>query len=510
MSLQDAASRGEIGLEPARLRRMARAHWAAERPDAALAAALAAYEAQAEDRNGRALLARLLHRYPDRVGREKKGALLGLLRHPQVDPDEISPAGWHLIRSSDGRWIDRRGDTDLAALAAFIDEDDLARALLEEAPVADRAVERTLTRLRRWLLLAGRWPNFPSLVAALGAQAALNGGAWPFDETERALLGAAGRAIVAAYLPQAGSPTAPVPGGDAHAVTQAVRQMYECWPFPPWRRITVASGIRLRDEVRRLDPDGPDSIPVDASVLVAGCGTGREAALVALAYPQTRVTAIDLSAANIDHARRRCAAIGATNIRFQRLDLHDCAQLGERFDAIFCSGVLHCLPDPEAGWSALAAVLRPGGVMKIMVYSRITRFLATAARSLIADLLAEPVDDDLLRRVRRRIMDRSDHAAAKLIMETQIFSTLAGTYVVLVRPHEDPFDVARIARALDRIGLRLTAFMLPSPDAIARYDAQYPHDPLHRDTAAWARFEKSELPRNAGQYVFVCRKPLAG
>jgi SAM-dependent methyltransferase len=507
IGVQGPALRDETCIEAAQLRKMARAHWAAERSDAALAAAWAAYETQAEDRDGRALLARLLHRYPDRVGREKKGALLGLLRHPQVDPDDISLAGWHVIRSADSRWTDPRDDADLAALAAFIDEDDLARALLEESPVADRAVERALTRLRRWLLLTGQWQDFPRVLAALGAQAALNGGAWPFDATERASLAGAGGAIVATYLPEASSPTAPVPYGDAHAVTQAVRQMYEGWPFPPWRRITVASGVSLADEVRRLDPDGPASIPNDASVLVAGCGTGREAALVALAYPQTRVTAIDLSAANIDHARRRCAAIGATNIRFQRLDLHDCAQLGERFDAIFCSGVLHCLPDPEAGWSALAAILRPGGVMKIMVYSRIARFQATAARSVIADLLAEPVDDDLLRRVRHRIMDRPDHAAASLIMRTQIFSTLAGTYVVLVRPHEDPFDVARIAQALDRIGLRMTAFVLRSPDAIARYAAQNPHDPLHRDMAAWARFEKNELRRHAGEYVFMCRKP---
>src|SRR5262249_6227526 len=157
------------------------------------------------------------------------------------------------IRSADGRWADPRGDADLAALAAFIDGDDLTRALLEESPVADRAAERTLTRLRRWLLLSGRWQDFPRGVAALCAQATLNGGAGPFDETERASLGAASRAIVAAYLPEGSSPTAPIPDGDAHAVTQAVRQMYEGWPFPPWRRITVASGMSLRDEVLRLD-----------------------------------------------------------------------------------------------------------------------------------------------------------------------------------------------------------------------------------------------------------------
>lgn len=505
---QNPAPRDETRIEPDQLRRTARAHWAAERPDAALAAAWAAFEARPQDRNGRMLLARLLHLYPHRVGHEKKDALLRLMRHPEIDPDEISPAGWHLIRSADSRWTDARDKADLAALAAFVERDDLAQALLEESPVADRAVERTLTRGRRWLLLDARWRDFPHAVAALSAQATLNGGAWPFDDTERASLVTASPAIVAAYLPEASAPPVPIASHDAHPVTHAVRKMYEGWPFPPWRRITVPSGMSLRDEVRRLDPDGPDSIADNASVLVAGCGTGREAALIALANPQARVTAVDLSAANIDHARRRCAAIGATNIHFRRLDLHDCAELGESFDAIFCSGVLHCLPDPEAGWTVLAAILRPGGVMKIMVYSRITRFQVTAARSLIADLLAEPVDDDLLRRVRQRIMDRPEHAAAKLIAQTEIFSTLSGTYVALVRPHEDPFDVARIAGALDRIGLRLIAFLLPTPDAVARYAAQYPRDPLHRDTAAWARFEKSELPRRAGEYVFMCRKPL--
>jgi len=48
---------------------------------------------------------------------------------------------------------------------------------------------------------------------------------------------------------------------------------------------------------------------------------------------------------------------------------------------------------------------------------------------LIGDLLAGPVDDDLLRCMRRRIMDRPDHAAAKLIAQRQIFGTLAAYFL---------------------------------------------------------------------------------
>jgi hypothetical protein len=135
--------------------------------------------------------------------------------------------------------------------------------------------------------------------------------------------------------------------------------------------------------------------------------------------------------------------------------------------------------------------------------------MVTAARGLIPDLATEPVTDDLLRRVRWRILERPNHAAAKPLMETTDFSTLVGTYDLLLHPHEDPFDVPRIGRALDRFGLRLIAFLLLSADAAKRYDAQYPHDPRHRDLAAWARFENSELPRYAGLYTFMCRKPLA-
>jgi 2-polyprenyl-3-methyl-5-hydroxy-6-metoxy-1,4-benzoquinol methylase len=491
------------------LRRLAREQWAAGHAEAALSTAWAAYEEEPDDRDGRALLAHLLFRYPIEIGPEKSRTFLELMEDPQIDPDQISAAGWHLILRGEERWQNVRNDADFAALAAHLDGHDLTLTLLRESPVCNRAAERTLTRLRRWLLLSGRWHCYEKLADALQAQAILNGGAWPFDQTERAALNdPACLPIVAAYLPRSAAPKS---DGDAvaDAVTQAVTKLYEGWPFPAWRRITVGNPTRLPDEIRKLDPEGPNSIPADANVLIAGCGTGREAATVALTYPEATVTAIDLSESSLDYARRQCGLVGAPNIRFIRLDLHKVAELGERFDAIYCSGVLHHLPDPENGWRALEAVLQPGGVMKIMVYSRIARFLVIAARTLIRDLMVEPITDEVLRRVRQRIMEHTEYGPANLLMNTQDFSTLVGTYDLLLHPHEDPFDVPRIARALDRLGLHLISFLLPTTDAAARYDARYPHDPGHRDMAAWAQFEKNELPIYAGLYAFMCRKPLA-
>src|SRR5262249_26939078 len=150
------------------------------------------------------------------------------------------------------------------------------QALLRETPVLHRGAERALTKVRRWLLFSGQWQRYSRLLDALVVQATLNGGAWPFDDTERALLDqASGLPIVAAYLPVRDS--ALTPRADvADSVTRAVAEGYERWPYPVWRRIMARERRRLPDVIRELDPGGPDCLPVDARILSAGCGTGRE------------------------------------------------------------------------------------------------------------------------------------------------------------------------------------------------------------------------------------------
>jgi hypothetical protein len=54
-TLLDGPPRAEAGTTPAELRRVARARWTADRPEAAIAVAWAAYEEQPEDCDGRAL-----------------------------------------------------------------------------------------------------------------------------------------------------------------------------------------------------------------------------------------------------------------------------------------------------------------------------------------------------------------------------------------------------------------------------------------------------------------------
>ena len=492
--------------ETERLFQRAREHWAGGRSGPALREAFAAHHLDPQNLSAKLLLAALVAEFPAAVAPEMRADLLALIRDEDVAPEYIGGAGW-LLLMRDRSWTPAVTEAECARLAPWLQDNELGAALLSEAPVGNCEAERVLTRLRRWLLLSGAWQQYPHLVNALVAQAGLNGGAWPFSDAERETLKQApAHPMRPAYLPR--SDPEPTQTGDFdNPVTSAVAEGYERWPYPAWRRkMAIETQKRLPDEIRALDPGSPQTLPVRAKVLVAGCGTGSETAQIAREYPDCILTAIDVSQTSLDYARRQCAAIGLQTIRFLHLDLHKVAELQEQFDVIFCSGVLHHLPDPEQGWAALVAVLRPGGVMRVMLYSALARRKLADARALIADLAAEPLSDDLLRRARQRFLDRPGDPIAKPIVTASPFSTLAGTYDMLLHRREDCFDVPRISRALVRLKLRLLRFVIGTPDLNARYDKMFPNDASHRSIENWHIFERQNPDAFIAQYAFWCRK----
>ncbi|WP_065750159.1 class I SAM-dependent methyltransferase [Bradyrhizobium paxllaeri] len=74
---------------------------------------------------------------------------------------------------------------------------------------------------------------------------------------------------------------------------------------------------------------------------------------------------------------------GLANVELRRMSLLDVGELKRSFDLIICTGVLHHLPDPDAGLKALADVLDPSGSMAIMLYGKAGR----AGVYLVQDIL---------------------------------------------------------------------------------------------------------------------------
>ena len=70
-------------------------------------------------------------------------------------------------------------------------------------------------------------------------------------------------------------------------------------------------------------------------ILIAGCGTGKQAIDTALTFKNAEITAIDLSKASLSYAIRKSKEIGITNINFKICDINNVDLLNKSFDIIF-------------------------------------------------------------------------------------------------------------------------------------------------------------------------------
>ncbi len=99
--------------------------------------------------------------------------------------------------------------------------------------------------------------------------------------------------------------------------------------------------------------------------LDAGCGFGRH--LYHAAQFGASMAGLDFSRAI---TRAREITVGLDRVRLIQGDLLKPPFRPASFDFVYSIGVLHHLPDPEAGLRALLPLLRPGGAVFIWVYSK--------------------------------------------------------------------------------------------------------------------------------------------
>lgn len=99
-------------------------------------------------------------------------------------------------------------------------------------------------------------------------------------------------------------------------------------------------------------------------VLDAGAGTGRDTAALLDRLPRGHVVAVDGSSAMLAQLRTRLAGVDADRLTALEADLREPLRLGEPADAVFSVATLHWLPDHDAVFGSLAAVLRPGGLLR--------------------------------------------------------------------------------------------------------------------------------------------------
>jgi SAM-dependent methyltransferase len=112
--------------------------------------------------------------------------------------------------------------------------------------------------------------------------------------------------------------------------------------------------------------------PENLSILIAGCGA-NQAAHYAFTNRNSEVLGIDVSDNSLGHEAHLKQKHQLDNLELLQMSLGEIGSLGRTFDLIVCTGVLHHLPDPDAGLRCLRDVLKPHGVIIVMLYGSFPR-----------------------------------------------------------------------------------------------------------------------------------------
>jgi SAM-dependent methyltransferase len=120
-------------------------------------------------------------------------------------------------------------------------------------------------------------------------------------------------------------------------------------------------------------------------ILIAGCGT-NQAAVFARTNPNAKVVAVDVSQPSLDHQQYLKDKHGLWNLELRLLPIEELPTLGLDFDLVVSTGVLHHMADPLAGMKALAACLRPDGVIGVMLYAKYGRLGVELLEGIFRDL----------------------------------------------------------------------------------------------------------------------------
>jgi trans-aconitate 2-methyltransferase len=124
----------------------------------------------------------------------------------------------------------------------------------------------------------------------------------------------------------------------------------------------AATYDRIADPMTRWGAAVVDRLTLlgDERVLDAGCGSGRVTERLLERLPTGTVVALDGSPSMIDEARRRLARFEA-RVEYVLADLGRPLPLASPVDAILSTATFHWVPDHDALFRNLAAVIRPGG-----------------------------------------------------------------------------------------------------------------------------------------------------
>ena len=238
------------------------------------------------------------------------------------------------------------------------------------------------------------------------------------------------------------------------------------------------------------------------AILIAGCGTGQHSIETASHFSDCQVTAVDLSLASLAYAKRKTTELGITNIEYLQADILKLNNLEQEFDIIESVGVLHHMDEPMAGWRVLTDLLKPGGLIKIGLYSELARQQIVEVRKEITSRKVGTSESEI-REFRRSLTESNDENHQQLTNWNDFFSiSMLRDLIFHVQEHR--FTLPQIKNCLDELGLKFCGF--ENRNVISNFREFHGEEADIYDLALWHKYEESNPRAFAGMYQFWCQK----
>lgn len=295
---------------------------------------------------------------------------------------------------------------------------------------------------------------------------------------------------------------------DKNSVSLKVKNQYEENPYPRWKDIGFNTASSYQQALIKNFPQlnlshwqGKDKL----NVLVAGCGTGRQAIRLASYFNDLNVVAIDLSGRSLAYAQQQANKYQVNNIQFIQADILEFSDFPALFDVIECSGVLHHMENPEQGLQSLQQLLSPTGVMKVALYSKAAREQVITFRKLIAQnkqISGQELDQKLLRQA---LLLNQIPGDWNEIINSQDFYSMSNCRDLIFHEQEHQFTPSRISDLLANNQLNFIG-MLPTTSARQLFEKNIGHLTCNNTLENWDIIEQTQPDIFSGMYQFYCRK----
>jgi tetratricopeptide (TPR) repeat protein/2-polyprenyl-3-methyl-5-hydroxy-6-metoxy-1,4-benzoquinol methylase len=290
-----------------------------------------------------------------------------------------------------------------------------------------------------------------------------------------------------------------------------VQHQYEANPYPRWVSLPKESINKFLNQyiVNKFPSSEFLKLSSDKhpEILIAGCGTGQHPIGTAQAIRGANILAVDLSLSSLAYAKRKTSQFGIQSIEYAQADILKLGTIGRTFDVIESVGVLHHLHNPFLGWDVLLSLLRPGGLMRLGMYSQIARQDVTKARHLFQSFgkSFDKLVEDNITEFRRYLCRLPSQDQFDGLANSGDFYSTSACRDLLFHVQEHCMSLGMISRYISENDLTFLGFDIDRI-VISDYKTQYPNDIAATNLFQWDQYERKHPNTFKRMYQFWIQK----